>query len=413
MAIIKPFRALRPPRELADRVAALPYDVMSVAEARQMAAGNPYSFLHVSRPEIDLAPEIDPHSEPVYRKGRENLERFITDRILAQDEAEYYYVYRQRMGAIIQTGLVVCAGVDDYETGVIKKHELTRADKEEDRVRHIDLLDANDEPVFYTCRSVPAINALLAGVTAGEPEYDFATADGVAHTFWVIKDRAAIDRLTALFADIPTLYVADGHHRSAAASRVRGMRKAENSSHTGAEEYNFFLTVVFPDTELHIMPYNRVVKDLNGFSIAEFMAKVAFRFEIAPASSSLESVGRHQFGMFLDGKWYELTPKEDSFNEQDAVARLDVSILQDNLLSPVLGIRNPRTDQRIHFVGGIRGTAELERLVNSGEYEVAFALFPTSIEELMELADADKIMPPKSTWFEPKLRSGLFVHLLS
>ncbi len=414
MAIIKPFRALRPPRELADRVAALPYDVMSVAEARQMAAGNPCSFLHVSRPEIDLAPEIDPHSEPVYRKGRENLERFIGERVLVQDERECYYVYRQRMGAITQTGLVVCAGVDDYESGVIKKHELTRADKEEDRVRHIDLLDANDEPVFYTCRSVPEINALIAGVTAGEPEYDFVATDGVAHTFWVIRDRAAIDRLTALFAAIPTLYVADGHHRSAAASRVRGARKAGNPTHSGAEEYNFFLTVIFPDAELHIMPYNRVVKDLNGLSIAEFMAKVAFRFEIAPAASSpLEPVGRHQFGMFLDGKWYELTPKEESFNEHDAVARLDVSILQDNLLSPVLGIRNPRTDQRIHFVGGIRGTAELERLVNSGEYEVAFVLYPTSIGELMELADADKIMPPKSTWFEPKLRSGLFVHLLS
>ncbi len=414
MAIIKPFRALRPPRELAERVAALPYDVMSVGEARQMAAGNPYSFLHVSRPEIDLATEIDPHSEPVYHKGRETLARFIAEGVLVQDGSDCYYVYRQRMGAITQTGLVVCAGVDDYERGVIKKHELTRADKEEDRVRHIDFLDANDEPVFYTCRSVTTINALLNEVTAGEPEYDFATADGVAHTFWVIRDPQTIELLTAMFADIPTLYVADGHHRSAAASRVRGLRKAKNPTHTGGEEYNFFLTVIFPDTELHIMPYNRVVKDLHGLSLAEFMAKVAFRFEIAPAASPpLEPVRRHQFGMFLDGKWYELTPREESYNEHDAVGRLDVSILQDNLLSPVLGIRNPRTDQRIHFVGGIRGTAELERLVNGGEYEVAFALYPTSIAELMELADADRIMPPKSTWFEPKLRSGLFVHLLS
>lgn len=413
MAFIKPFRAVRPRNELAEKVAALPYDVMSVAEAREMAAGNPHSFLHISRPEIDLLPDLDPHSEPVYLKGRENLRQFMQNGTLTQDEGECYYVYRQRMGNIVQTGLVVCSGVDDYQTGVIRKHELTRADKEEDRVMHIDYLDANDEPVFYTFRHEPAIGAIVAEVAAGPATYDFATDDGVAHTLWIIDDRQRIDRLTDLFRAIPTLYVADGHHRSAAASRVREMRRAKNPAHDGTEEYNYFLTVIFPDNEMNIMPYNRVVKDLNGHTIAEFMAKVAARFEIDPANGSFTPAGRHQFGMYLDGKWYELRAREDSFTEEDAVERLDVSILQNNLLSPVLGVRNPRTDQRINFVGGIRGVEELERLVASGEYEVAFSLHPTSMDELMELADANKIMPPKSTWFEPKLRSGLFIHLLS
>ncbi len=412
MALIKPFKALRPKLELAEQVAALPYDVMSVAEATAMAAGNPFSFLHISRPEIDLSAAIDPHAEPVYLKGEENLQRFIREGVLLQDEAECYYVYRQRMGNMTQTGLVVCASVDDYQSGVIKKHELTRADKEEDRVRHIDLLDANDEPVFYTFRSEQAISAILAGVAEGEPVYDFITGDGVSHTLWVIDNRQSIVRLTALFAAIPTLYVADGHHRSAAASRVRDLRKAANPAHTGREEYNYFLTVIFPDSEMHIMPYNRVVQDLNGHSIAEFMARVGARFAIEPVTAPLQPAERHQFGMYLAGKWYRLTPRDGSFVANDAVARLDVSILQDNLLRPVLGIVNPRTDQRIHFVGGIRGIGELEREVNSGGYEVAFALYPTAITELMELADAGKIMPPKSTWFEPKLRSGLFVHLL-
>jgi uncharacterized protein (DUF1015 family) len=413
MAHIKPFRALRPPRELAEKVAALPYDVMNTEEARLMAEGNPHCFLHVSRPEIDLGADVDAHSEPVYRKGRENLRMFIEKGFLVQDETDCYYVYRQRMGAITQTGLVVCGGVDDYQTGLIKKHELTRADKEEDRVRHIDYLDANDEPVFLTCRSNPAIADLVHEITASPAEYDFTTEDGVTHTLWLVNDKEKITTLTALFEELPALYVADGHHRSAAASQVRELRKSGNPSHTGMEGYNFFLTVIFPDYEMNIMPYNRVVKSLNQLSAAEFMARVAARFEITPTSSAPELLHRHRFGMYFGEKWYELQPKEGTFDENDAVARLDVSILQDSILNPVLGIRNPRTDQRIHFVGGIRGTEELERLVDSGEYEVAFALYPTSIQELMELADAGKIMPPKSTWFEPKLRSGLFVHLLS
>lgn len=412
MAFIKPFKAVRPKKEQAEKVAALPYDVMNTEEAIQMAAGNGVSFLHISRPEIDLPREIDVHSEPVYVKGRENLEKFLGEGVLLQDDTERYYVYRQKMGNITQTGLVVCAGVDDYQTGTIKKHELTRADKEEDRVRHIDALNANDEPVFYTYRNDPAITAAIDQVTKGEPLYDFTTDDGVSHALWDIADPKLVDSLTKSFAAIPTLYVADGHHRSAAASRVRDLRKSANPNHTGSEEYNYFLTVIFPDNEMTIMPYNRVVKDLNGRGVAEFMARVGERFEVTPVSGALSPGQRHQFGMYLGGKWYELLPREDSFPENDPVASMDVSILQDNLLSPVLGVRNPRTDQRIHFVGGIRGVEELERVVNSGEYMVAFSLFPTSIEELMSLADEDKIMPPKSTWFEPKLRSGLFIHLL-
>ena len=413
MAIIKPFRALRPPATLAGKVAALPYDVMNTAEARAMASGNPYSFLHISRPEIDLPEDVDSHSEPVYVQGGINLASFVADRVLIQEETDCYYVYRQKMGPVVQTGLVVCSGVDDYQSGVIKKHELTRADKEEDRVRHIDLLDANDEPVFYTFRHDAQIDGLLKAVTAGMPEYDFTAADGVSHTLWVIREQEIITAFTAAFDAIPYLYVADGHHRSAAASRVRDLRKAANRSHTGAEEYNYFLTVIFPDRELNIMPYNRAVKDLNGHTLAEYMALVSRSFEITPLAASPETLQRHMFGMYLDEKWYELSAREDSFAEDDPVARLDISILQNNLLSPVLGVRNPRTDQRIHFVGGIRGVAELERLVDSGDFAVAFSLCHTTIAELMELADAGMIMPPKSTWFEPKLRSGLFVHLLS
>jgi uncharacterized protein (DUF1015 family) len=413
MAIIKPFRALRPPKELAEKVSALPYDVMNVEEACAMAAGNPNSFLHISRAEIDLPPEIDPHDESVYHQGKTNLDEFIRRGVLTQDSQDCFYVYRQRMGSISQTGLVVCASVDDYQTGIIKKHELTRADKEEDRVKHIDYLDANDEPVFYLSRSCPEVEAIIEGVTAGHPEYDFVSDDGVGHTVWIITDKALIDRLTVLFDAIPKLYVADGHHRSAAAGRVRELRRDKNPNHTGLEEYNSFLTVIFPENQLNIMPYNRAVKDLNNHSVAEFIAKVGSSFEILPSPAPVVPAERHQFGMYLAGSWYKLRARPAIVNENDTVSRLDVSILQNSLLSPLLGIHNPRTDQRIHFVGGIRGNDELVKLVDSGEYAVAFALHPTSIRELIELADQDQIMPPKSTWFEPKLRSGLFVHKLS
>lgn len=413
MAIIKAFRALRPPRQLAEQVAALPYDVMDVAEAKAMATGNPDSFLHISRPEIDLPAEIDPHDDPVYDQGRANLIDFIRRGTLVQDESDCFYVYRQRMGDILQTGLVVCASVDDYQTGVIKKHEHTRADKEEDRVRHIDLLDANDEPVFYLSRSCAEVEGILEGVANGPAEYDFTTDDGVSHTLWIIRDQLLIARLITLFASIPRLYVADGHHRSAAAGRVRELRRQANPAHRGDEEYNYFLTVIFPENQLHIMPYNRVVKDLNGRSVCEFLEQAANCFSITPATGVVHPEGRHHFGMYLNGSWYHLHAKTEIINEADTVNRLDVSILQNNLLNPLLGIDNPRTNKRIHFVGGIRGAGELVRLVDGGEYAVAFSLYPTSIQELIELADQDQIMPPKSTWFEPKLRSGLFIHLLS
>jgi uncharacterized protein (DUF1015 family) len=413
MAIIKPFRALRPPKDLVEKVSALPYDVMNVAEACAMAAGNPNSFLHISRAEIDLPTEVDPHDESVYLQGKLNLSEFIKRGVLAQDSHDCFYVYRQQMGSISQTGLVVCASVDDYQSGVIKKHEHTRADKEEDRVKHIDYLDANDEPVFYLSRSCAEVEGIIEGVTNNPPEYDFVSDDGVGHTAWIISDQTLIDRLVVLFAAIPRLYVADGHHRSAAASRVRELRRDKNRGHSGSEEYNSFLTVIFPENQLNIMPYNRAVKDLNGRSVEEFILQVEDRFTIAPSPVPVVPAARHEFGMYLDGCWYLLDALPTLINENDTVGRLDVSILQNNLLSPLLGIHNPRTDQRIHFVGGIRGNDELVKLVDSSEFAVAFALHPTSIRELIELADQDQIMPPKSTWFEPKLRSGLFVHLLS
>lgn len=413
MATIKPFRALRPPKDLSCKLAALPYDVMDVEEARTMASGNPNSFLHISRPEIDLPAEIDPHDESVYLLGKSNLDEFISRGALIQDCSDCFYVYRQRMGNIVQTGLVVCSSVDDYQSGVIKKHEHTRADKEEDRVKHIDYLDANDEPVFYLSRSCKDVENIIEDVIKDFPEYDFVSDDGVGHALWIISDRMLIDRLIELFAAIPRLYVADGHHRSAAAGRVRELRRAKNPTHTGQEEYNSFLTVIFPENQLNIMPYNRAVRDLNGLSRTGFMTELNNCFDISTAPSPVIPKERHHFGMYLDGSWYNLHARATVINERDTVDRLDVSILQNNLLAPLLGIHDPRTDKRVHFVGGIRGNDELVRLVNSGDYAVAFSLYPTSIRELIELADQDQIMPPKSTWFEPKLRSGLFVHLLS
>lgn len=413
MAIIKPFKALRPPVHLAPHVAALPYDVMDVEEARRMAGSNSDSFLHISRPEIDLPPAVDPHTDEVHQRGRQNLQDFISRRVLIQELADCYYIYRQRMGRIVQTGLVACAAVDDYQSGVIKKHEHTRADKEDDRIRHSATLDANDEPVFYIFRSNPQVEEILASAGNEPPDYNFTTDDGVSHSLWVVADPALIEHLTGLFAAIPTLYVADGHHRSAAAARVRDLRKAGNPNHTGSEEYNYFMTVIFPESQLNIMPYNRVLKDLNGLSTDHFLEKLAAAYDLAPASDPVLPEMRHQFGMYLDGQWYRLQAKAELTDEGNSVGRLDVSILQNHLLNPVLGIENPRTDKRISFVGGIRGLEELVRLVDNGEYRVAFSLYPTGIKELMDLADDDQIMPPKSTWFEPKLRSGLFVHLLS
>lgn len=414
MAVVRPFRGLRPKKELAEQVAAPPYDVLDSEEAREMAKGNPYTFLHVNKPEIDLDPSVDLYDERVYEKGAENLRKFIREGFVFQDEKPKFYIYRQIMGSHQQTGLVACASVDEYEQDRIKKHELTRQEKEDDRVKHILHQNAQVGPVFLTYRAREEIDRTIAEITKGDPEYDFTSDDGVRHTLWVVNDDSLIRKIEELFSQVDVLYVADGHHRSAAAMRVREIKKNANPQHTGKEEYNYFLTVIFPHNQMQILDYNRVVKDLNGLDEASFLKKVKEKFEVTPMPEGqpFKPNRTHEFGMYLNGRWYKLTAKPGSYDENDPVKRLDVSILQENLLAPILGIGDPRKDKRIDFVGGIRGLSELEKRVNSGNWAVAFALYPTSIEELMAIADAGKIMPPKSTWFEPKLKSGLVVHLL-
>jgi uncharacterized protein (DUF1015 family) len=408
MSIIRPFAGLRPPRERVLGVACPPYDVVSTQEARALAQGNPLSFFHVSRPEIELPASADPHSEPVYALGLENLKRFCREGTLVADPTPCFYLYRQKMGAHVQTGLVAAASVEQYQQGLIKKHELTRADKEDDRTRHIDVLDANDEPVFLTYRARTDIDAHVERLAARPPTYDFTTDDGIAHAFWVVDGREDIDALRAMFASLPALYIADGHHRSAAASRVRESRRARGRP-TGDEEYDFFLAVIFPHDQMQILAYHRVVRDLNGLTPEALLERVRERFQVEPAQRR-ESAGLHEFGMYVRGNWYRLVARDGTFDSRDPVASLDVSVLQQNLLAPILGIGDPRTDARIDFVGGIRGVKELERRVDSGEMGVAFSMFPTRIDQLIAIADAGLIMPPKSTWFEPKLRSGLVVH---
>lgn len=410
MSVIRPFAGLRPPAEKVLRVACPPYDVVSSKEARAYAEGNPLSFFHVSRPEIDLPEGTDEHGAEVYEKGVENLKRFEREGWLAPDPKPCFYLYRQKMGRHVQIGLVAGASVDEYQRGLIKKHELTRADKEDDRTRHVELLEANDEPVFLTYSARGSIDALVAALIVEAPVYDLVTDDGIGHTFWVVSGATEIAVLEREFKDVPALYVADGHHRSAAASRVREiLRERAGAGHTGAEEYNSFLAVIFPHDQMQILDYNRLVRDLDGMAPEGFLARISERFEVGPAEK--KKPGRlHEFGMYLGGSWHRLTARPGSFDERDPVACLDVSILQENLLGPVLGIKDPRTDKRIDFVGGIRGMEELEKRVGSGEHAVAFSMFPTRIDQLMAIADAGKIMPPKSTWFEPKLRSGLVVH---
>ena len=413
MSIIKPFKGLRPRKDMAAKVASPPYDVLNSKEAREMAKDNPYSFLHVVKPEIDLPEGTDLYSEQVYRKGAENLKKLIDEGVLVQDATPCFYVYRQIMGNHIQTGLVAGASVEEYQQGLIKKHELTRADKEEDRVKHVDHLNAQTGPVFLTYKARPEIDAIIDKISADEPENDFTTEDGIRHTLWVVSDEKDIKAFREEFKKLDALYVADGHHRSAAAARVKEMRQKNNPNHTGEEEYNYFLTVIFPHNQMYIMDYNRVVKDLNGLSRQDFLNRVGEKFTVHKLGANAEKPKeKHHFLMYLDGVWYELIAKDGIFDPNDPVDRLDVSILMNNLLAPVLGIGDPRKDKRIDFVGGIRGLEELKRRVDSGEMAVAFALFPTSIEDLMAIADAGKIMPPKSTWFEPKLRSGLVTHLL-
>ena len=412
MAKVRPFKAVRPTPELASKVAALPYDVMSSDEARRMVVGNPYSFLHIDKAEIDLPLGTDLYAPVVYETARNTLYRMIDEGTFKEEAKPCYYVYRQIMNGRAQTGIVGCASIDDYMNNIIKKHELTRADKEEDRCRHVDICDANTGPIFLTYKARPDLNAVMAKYMELAPEYDF-TSDGVRQTVWVIDGEEDIAAVTAAFEQTPCLYIADGHHRSASAVRVGKKRREQNPGYDGTEEFNFFLSVLFPDEQLYIMDYNRVVADLCGDSEEQFMAKVSEKFDITEIARPAKSIeGKHTFGMYLGGKWYLLTAKDGTFDATDAVEALDVSILQKNLLSPILGIGDPRTDKRIDFIGGIRGIGELERRVNEG-MAVAFAMCPTSIDELMDIADAGRIMPPKSTWFEPKLLSGLFIHKLS
>ncbi len=413
MTLIRPFKALRPRAEIAAAVAAPPYDVLNREEAFAMAEGNPLSFLRVNKPEIDVSPEIDPYDPRVYQKGAENLQRFMAQGLFTRDEAESFYVYKQVMGDHVQVGLVAVASVAAYEAGLIKKHELTRPDKEDDRVNHINTLGAQVGPVFLTYRARPEIDALIDTITAGTAEVDFVSADGIRHVLWVVSDPQTVGQLCAAFDTVECLYVADGHHRSAAAQRVKTLRQNANPQHTGAEAYNFFSSVIFPHNQMKILDYNRVIKDLNGKTADEFLREIQAFFNVRLSREGAVKPARpHQFTLYLAGQWYVLEAIDGLWDENDPVGRLDISILQAILLSPVLGIEDQRRDKRIDFVGGIRGLDALQKRVDSGECQLAIAIYPTSIDSLMAVADAGEVMPPKSTWFEPKLKSGLFVHML-
>lgn len=413
MAVFRPFKAVRPKEEFASKVAALPYDVMSSGEAAKEVIGNPYSFLHVDKAEIDLPAGTDLYSDEVYAKARENMYKLISDGICVQESKPMFYIYMQTMNGRSQTGLAGCASIDDYINNIIKKHELTRADKEADRIRHVDTCDANTGPIFLAYRPNEKLKALITGwKSEHSPVYDFITKDGVGNTVWVVDDDKTNAEISALFDGIDYLYIADGHHRCASAVNVGKKRREANPSYTGNEEFNYFLAVSFSCDELEIMDYNRLIKDLNGFSEEDFIEKISEKFTVEyVGESQYKPQQRHEFGMYLGKKWYSVNAKPGTFSESDPVEALDVSILQNNLIDPVLGIKDPRTDKRIDFVGGIRGLGELERRAND-DMCLAFAMYPTSLQELMDIADAQKIMPPKSTWFEPKLLSGLFIHKL-
>lgn len=404
MAIIKPFAALRPKPELAARICELPYDVMSSEEARQLASGNSLSFLHVSKPEIDLPPGTDLYSAAVYSKGKANLERLISEKSLVQDTLPALYLYRQVMGSHSQVGIVAAASCEDYLKGIIKKHEFTRPDKEDDRVRHIEALNSQTGPVFLVNRASPGLAGLVAKHVAGPPQIDFVAADGVRHSAWVLADSQEITAVQREFAALDALYIADGHHRCAAAGRVFQSRR-------GAGESAFFLSVIFPHDQVQILPYNRVLKDLNNLTPAQLLEKLDGVFVIQPQGKPVPT-RKHELGLYLAGKWHSLHFRPRFAAKSDPIEKLDVTLLQKYVLDPIFGIDDPRTSKRVNFVGGIRGTAELEKLVNGGEYACAFSMFPTSIEDLMTVADAGGIMPPKSTWFEPKLRDAMFCHML-
>lgn len=414
MAKIRPFKGLRPPRELVTEVASRPYDVLNSSEARKEAEGNPRSLYHIIKPEIDFEPGTDEHDPRVYDKARENFDMFQQQGWLKQDSEPVYYLYAQTMDGRTQYGFVVAANVDDYMEGRIKKHELTRADKEEDRMKHVRVNNANVEPVFFAFPDNDVLEEIIKSVSEGEPEYDFVAPDGFGHHFWVIDSPQQIATITEQFAAMPSLYIADGHHRTAAAALVGNEKAKSNPDHTGEEEYNYFLAVAFPASHLKIIDYNRVVKDLNGLSPQQFLEALAENFTVTDKGEEIyRPDGLHNFSLYLDGRWYSLTAKEGRYDDTDPIGVLDVTVSSNLILHDILGIKNLRTDKRIDFVGGIRGLEELKRRVDSGEMAMALALYPVTMKQLMDIADSGNIMPPKTTWFEPKLRSGLVIHKLS
>ena len=411
---VKPFRGIRPPKELAKQVSSRPYDVLNSEEARAEAAGNPMSLYHIIKPEINFESGTDEHDARVYQSAVEHFAEFRKNGWLKQDSKENYYVYAQTMNGRTQYGLVVAAWVEDYMEGRIKKHEMTRKDKEEDRMKHVRVNNANMEPVFFAYPHRDDMDAIVERVTAGAPEYDFISdLDGFRHTFWVIEDESLIAKITKIFAEIPAMYIADGHHRSAAAALVGNEKKLQNPNHTGNEEYNYFLAVCFPDNQLNVIDYNRVVKDLNGLTEEGFLAKLAEDFVVEKKGAAIYKPNRlHNFSLYLGGEWYSLTAKEGRYDDNDPIGVLDVTVSSNLILDKILGIKDLRTDKRIDFVGGIRGLGELKRRVDSGEMKMALALYPVTMQQIIDIADSGNIMPPKTTWFEPKLRSGLIVHEL-
>lgn len=414
MATIKPFKGVRPPKDLVEQVASRPYDVLNSEEARKEAEGNEKSLYHIIRPEIDFPVGTDEHAPEVYLKAAENFKKFQENGWLVQDSKECYYVYAQTMNGKTQYGLVVGAYVPDYLNGVIKKHELTRRDKEEDRMKHVRVNNANIEPVFFAYPDNAELDKIVSKYAATEPEYNFiAPLDGFGHTFWVIDQDEDIKRITEIFAEIPALYIADGHHRSAAAALVGAEKAKQNPNHRGDEEYNYFMAVSFPANQLTIIDYNRVVKDLNGLTPAEFLARIAENFVIEEKGEEIYKPNAlHNFALYLEGKWYSLTAKPGTYDDSDPIGILDVTISSNLILNDILGIKDLRSDKRIDFIGGIRGLGELKRRVDSGEMKMALALYPVTMKQLMDIADTGNIMPPKTTWFEPKLRSGLIIHKL-
>ena len=409
MAVIRPFKGIRPIKELANKIAALPYDVMDSDEAREMVKGNPYSFLHVDKAEIDLPNDIDAYDDRVYKKAKENLDKMIEKGYYIEDEKPKFYIYRQVMKGRSQVGLVGCASIDDYTNNIIKKHELTREDKEIDRINHVYKCEAHTGPIFLTYRANKNISNIINEWMKKEPVYDFKSEDGVSHTVWIIEDECIVNKISELFKSVEYLYIADGHHRSASAVKVGHIKRAENEEYTGDEEFNYFLSISYPDSELEVLDYNRTVKDLNGLSKEEFLNKVSENFIVTKSNEQVKPKEKHTFGMYLEKHWYLLEARNGIFNPDDPVDQLDVSILQNNLLKPILGIDDPRKSKRIKFVGGIRGLRELERRADT-DMKVSFSMYATTTDDIMDIADSGRIMPPKSTWFEPKPRSGLFIH---